>query len=164
MTDQGTQYAGFINAELEREIARRDSANTRAGAALTSATGLVTLVLALFAVLLGKDSLATGWAKVFIAGAVLALLAAGGCAVAAIRPRAEGVVSTRTLRKLIGDEHWKDTEVTARNQTARMVIDRIDEMRGVSTAKGKWLLAAAILQLVAIGALAVSTLIIALRK
>jgi hypothetical protein len=160
VTDQGTQYAAFIDTELEREIARRDSAHTRAGAALTGATGLVTLVLALFAVFLGKEALVTGWAKVFIAGAVLALLAAGGCAVAAIRPRAEDVVSTKTLRTLLGEEHWKDTEASARNQTARMVIDRIDEMRSVSTAKGKWLLAAAILQLVAVGALAVCTLIV----
>jgi hypothetical protein len=86
LTDQGKQYAAFIDAELQREIDRRDSANARAGSALTGATGLVTLVLAVFAVFLGKESLVTGWAKVFIAAAVLALLAAGGCAVAALRP------------------------------------------------------------------------------
>jgi hypothetical protein len=159
VTDQGTQYAAFIDAELEREIARRESANTRAGAALTRATGLVTLVLALFAIFLGKDSLVTGWAKGFIAGAVVVLLAAGACAVVAIRPQPEDVVGTETLRTLLTD-HWTDTETSARNQTARMVVDRIDELRSVTTAKGKWLLAAAILQLVAVGALATSTLIV----
>jgi hypothetical protein len=161
VTDQGTQYTAYIAAELEREIARRDSANTRAAAALTGATGLVTLVLALFAVFLGKDVLLTGGAKVFIVVAVLALLMAGGCAVAAIRPRGEDLISTKTLRTLI-DDQWMDTEPSARNQTARLVIDTIETLRLGSTSKGKWLLAAAILQLVAVSALAVSTVIVVL--
>jgi hypothetical protein len=48
------QYAEFIKEELKAEVARRGSINTRAGTAVTGSVGLVTLVLAAFAVLIEK--------------------------------------------------------------------------------------------------------------
>ena len=58
--DQGSEYADFIKEELASEVGRRDAVNSRAGAAITSATGLVTLVLAVVAITKGKDYVLTG--------------------------------------------------------------------------------------------------------
>ncbi len=52
--DQGKTYSAFIEAQLKAENDLRASVTARANSALTGATGLVTLVLAVFAVFLGK--------------------------------------------------------------------------------------------------------------
>ena len=54
--DQGKEYSAFLQERLRSEDKRRESVTTRAGAALTGATGLVTLVLAVFAVSSAKTS------------------------------------------------------------------------------------------------------------
>jgi len=72
------QYAEFIKEELKAEVARRGSINTRAGTAVTGSVGLVTLVLAVFAVLIEKDSFLSGSAKT---SSLIALLGAAASAV-----------------------------------------------------------------------------------
>lgn len=86
MSDQGTQYAAFIEAQLKAENDLRSSIDSRAASALTASTGIVTLVLAVFAVLIKKDFTLTGSAKIFLAGALMALLAAAICALLALQP------------------------------------------------------------------------------
>lgn len=118
MSDQGTEYANFISAQLEAENDRRTSVNTRAGAALTGATGLVTLVLAVFAVFIPNQHIVlSGWAKGSLAVALFALLACAFCAVMAGLPWRSRVTDLPTINQMV-DEHWEDDEVDARNVTA----------------------------------------------
>ncbi|BBX97204.1 hypothetical protein AWC15_09630 [Mycobacterium lacus] len=63
--------------ELDREYDRRDRLNTRSATAITSATTLVTVSLAVVAVLKGQHFTVSGVLKVgSLLGAVLLLLAA----------------------------------------------------------------------------------------
>ena len=91
--DQGKEFAAFVDAELKAEQDRRASVNTRAGTALTGSTALVTLVLAVFAVFVGRNFTLSGWARAFLAIALVFLLLAAICAVVAGVPWASGVPS-----------------------------------------------------------------------
>jgi uncharacterized membrane protein len=77
MSDGGKQYAAFIESEVKAENDRHASINTRAAAALTGAAGLVTVVLAVLAVLADENFILSGWAKGWLVAALVALLGAG---------------------------------------------------------------------------------------
>ena len=157
MCDQGTTYTEFVRAELQAENERRKSVNDRAGSALTSAGGLVTLVLAVFTVLTGTETVVlAGPAKRFLAAALLALLACGFCAVMAGLPWRFDVADAGTLQAMI-DAHWGDDEVDARNITADLNTRVMLSLRSGTAIKVRFLMGAAACQLIAIGALAACT-------
>jgi hypothetical protein len=77
MDEQGSEWVAFIAKELDREYDRRDRLNTRSATAITSATTLVTLSLAVMAVLKGQHLVVSGALKVgSLLGALVLLLAA----------------------------------------------------------------------------------------
>ncbi|NTY58731.1 hypothetical protein [Mycolicibacterium sphagni] len=158
--ERGTQFAAFLEAELKREIDRRDSINTRAIAALTGATGLATLVLALFAVVIGKDATINGAAKILMMVAVLALLAASGFALVAARPRKNYVIGVETLEEIITPKIWGLFEPHARHQTSRLIIEQIKDLRPETLTRGRRLIASAALQVVAVLFLGLSTIVV----
>lgn len=159
--EQGAQYAAFIDGELKRENDRRSSLIARASTAVTASAGLVTLVLALFAVVIGKDATITGSAKIGVTVAVVALLVSAICALEAGRPRKKlDQTAVTTLRTLIDDDNWKAHEVDARWQTANITIEQISDLREGSKTRGKLLRAAGILQVVAVAALGFSTVVV----
>ncbi len=158
--DQGKQYAAFIEAELKAENDRRTSVNTRAATALTGATGLVTLVLAVIAVFAGKDFILPGPAKISLAVAVLALLAAAVCAVIAGFPIRAKVTSRKQLQEFLKEPRWKDEEVDARNWTAQANLDVIKAVRYGTELKFRWLMVAGALQVLAVLGLVICTLLV----
>jgi hypothetical protein len=60
MDEQGSEWVAFIAKELDREYDRRDRLNTRSATAITSATTLVTVALAVVAVLKGQHLVVSG--------------------------------------------------------------------------------------------------------
>jgi hypothetical protein len=159
--DQGKQYAAFIEAELAAETDRRASVNTRAAAALTGAAGLVTLVLAVFAVLVGKDFVLSGHAKDYLFKALIALLLAAIAALLAGIPWTTSRPSPESLRSFLNvpgteeeqgerKQSWRNSEVTARNFTSQANVDAIEALRPGTTIKSFFLLIAALLQVVAV--------------
>lgn len=157
MADQGTVYAEFIKAELQAENERRKSVNDRAGSALMAAGGLVTLVLAVFTALTGTETLIlSSAAKTYLAAALLALLACAFCAVMAGLPWRFRVTDAGTLRAMT-NEHWGDDEIDARNVTADLNSQVLLSLRRGTSIKVGFLIAAAVCQMVAIGALALCT-------
>lgn len=157
--DQGKQYAAFIDAQLKAEYDRRDSVNSRAGSALTGAAGLVTVVLAVFAVFLGKDPVLTGFAKISLGAAVILLLFAAAAAVMASYPWAINTAEPDSLRSLIEDNQWwGGTETSARNITSGMNLDTIKELRRGTSIKFFFLMAALALQVLAVLGLVACTL------
>ena len=155
--DQGTQYAKFIEAELKAENDRRDSVNTRAGAALTSAGGLVTFVLAVFAILVGKDFVLVGCAKIYLVGALFALLGSAFCAVMAGLPWRFDVATPETLFKMVDQERWGDDEDDARCHTAYANVVVLSSLRAGTSIKVRYLIGAGVCQMVAVTALALCT-------
>ena len=163
--ERGTQYTAFIEAELKREGERRDSVNTRAVSAVTGSTALATLVLAVFAVMIGKDAIVHGPAKISIAVAVIALLLASGCAVQAARTRTSELISICNLEVLLTEQHWiKDNEPNARYHSCKYMIEEIRLLRGGTSKRGNWLRRSAVLQLVAVAALAFSVIFVAFTQ
>ncbi|MCX2929265.1 hypothetical protein ORI20_03190 [Mycobacterium sp. CVI_P3] len=157
MSDQGKQYAAFIEAELKAEYDRRNGTNTRAAGALTGATGFVTLVLAVYAVLLHKDFTLSGAAKCWLISALMALLGAGILAVAAGLPWRYKATAPATLRYFLR-ESWEDSEVTARGRTAYCNMVVLHSLRLGNQIKTAFLIGAAVAQVVAIFSLALSVL------
>lgn len=159
MSDQGKQYAAFIEAELKAEHDRRASVNTRAAAALTGSAGLVTLVLAVFAVLVGKDFTLSGCAKLWLVVALAALLGGGLFAVLAGLPWRYKATKPATLHYFLGPS-WGDSEVTARGRTAYCNAVVIESLRRGNRIKTGLLIAAAVSQAIAIFALVCCTIVV----
>jgi hypothetical protein len=159
MADQGTEYARFIEAQLEYEYDRRDAVNSRSATAITSATGLVTITLVVIAVLKGKDFTLHGGALIALFIAFLGLLVSAVMGVLGGMNWPFPVTSVSTMSLMVGD-HWRDSEVTARGVAAFCNVKTINALRAGTNIKYRFLLAAAIAQVVAILALGVSALIV----
>ena len=145
---------------LAAEHARRDSVNERSSKTLTSARALVTLTLAVFAVLLGKDFILSGWAKTFVVAALACLLVSAICSVVAGFPWTMTRTKYSTLEAMLR-KRWGDTEVTARGATAFANLQAIKSLRPGTDKKFKFLLAAGILQILAIASLVAATICVA---
>jgi hypothetical protein len=169
VSEVGKEWASFIEKQLQAEEARRSSVVTRGGAAVASAAGLVTLVLALFAVFLGKDFQTSGVVAIALGVAVLALLASAVCGVVIVSPWKYGYSKIPSLREMtqspgdpgrsVDDDapSWETSEEEARRATAEANVDAIEALKSGTDTQVKWLTAAAISQLVAVAALVVAT-------
>jgi Na+/melibiose symporter-like transporter len=158
--EQGAQFAAYIQEELTQEYSRRESVNSRAAAAITSATGLVTVVLAVIAVLKGKDFTLTGWALRMLFLGVFGLLAAAVLAVLAGMTWGYKVTDISTLRQIVGPR-WRTTEVTARSTVAQFSVKTIATLRYGNGIKFRLLLASGFCQVAALLALGATALIAA---
>jgi hypothetical protein len=155
--DQGKQYASFVEQQLKAEHDRRDSVNTRAGTALTGSAGLVTLVLAVFAVLIGKDFVLSGLARYSLGFALLMLLFAAASAVIAGYPWKSKIVSPGTLEGFLA-KRWKNTETRARNVTSMANVEAIRTLRKGTSIKFTFLMSAAVLPVLAVFGLVICTM------
>ncbi|MCV6972013.1 hypothetical protein [Mycobacterium bohemicum] len=145
-------YSAFIEAELRAEKDSRDSVNSRAATAVTSATALITLALAVIGVLVGKDRTFPACAQPFLLLSLAFLLGAGACAVAAGFPWRQRFVKARTLNKML-DAHRTDSEEDARYTVAYCNMVVLVSLRSGTTIKTRFLLVSAIFQILAIAAL-----------
>ncbi|OYN78902.1 hypothetical protein [Mycolicibacterium sphagni] len=153
--DHGSEVAAFIQGQLAFEQARQDSLTSRAGAALTGTTGVVTLVLAVGAYFVGNK--ASGIALVVLSLAVGALLASAVCAVVANLPWRAAVIDTHSMREIL-TERWPAQEFTAQVSAAN--VESIERLRVGSDNKARWLLFAVVWQAIALGALLLCALIV----
>ncbi|MCV6968315.1 hypothetical protein [Mycobacterium bohemicum] len=156
----GEPYAAFIEAQLAAELARRDSVNTRAATVLTSAVGLVTLALAVIAVLRGKDFVLNGGAKAWLVVALLFLCASALCAVGAGFPWTMKLVEPRTLYAMV-DDHWTDSDDDARNAAAYANVVTIESLQPGTKTKTWLFLTAGAAQILAVIALAICVALVA---
>jgi hypothetical protein len=154
MSDQGKEYADFIAAQLKSENDRRDNINSRATAAVVGASGVVTVVLAVFAVLIHKDFTLEGCAKDYLEVALGALLVGAILAVVAGIPMHYKLPASKFMEQMLNKPHWKDSPVAARNITAYSNLVVIDSLRPANRAK-TWILVGAyacqVLGIVALG-------------
>lgn len=152
MSAQGETYAAFIAAELAREHDRREKIDTRAAAAVGGASGLVTIAVAGLAVVRGKDATIGGGAATFAALTIAAFLISAVLAVLAGLPRRYDAVGATTMSAML-DGHWKDSEVTARNNTAYLHVRAVTSLREINRAKSVLLVASLAAQALAVACL-----------
>lgn len=152
--EQGSEYAAYLRTELDREHARRETVDSRAGIALTGAAGLLTLGLAAVAVVKGQNyrvhGVETAW--LFVAVALL-LLAAVLAVLAGVNWKYQ-VLTADAMGSML-NEHWTDTETTARSITAQANLRSLASLRVGTNIKSRFLLCAFVTQTAAIAALAV---------
>lgn len=158
-SEQGTEYAAWVASQLQREYDRRDSVNSRAGAAVTSATGLVTLELAIVAFARGDKYIGSGSVLAAVVVAVLLLLLSAVAAVVAGLPWRYTVLDAGSITEML-TTHWVDTEVRARNTTAFFNLDELAGLRNGNSVKTRWLKWSFIGQTAAIAALSVGVVLI----
>ena len=151
--DVGKRYWSFIEAELRAEVDRRNLAIGRSTSAMTAATGLVTLFLAVAAVLLGKDFVLTNvWAQSLMIATVVALLLSAVCAVMGAFPRKYDAPSSEMLDEMV-ETNWGDAEVEAERVTAYANVKAIESLRKSTAIGVRYLIAAGVLQIAAVAAL-----------
>jgi hypothetical protein len=150
MSTSGAEiYAAFIEAELKAENDRRESLHTRAAAIAASSAGLITLALGVFGLLIGKNHEFPDIAKPFFVSAVVCLLAAGACAVAAQFPLDQHFVKDRTLDRMLNVRRL-DSEETARDAVAYINAVGLLSLRSGTTWKAWLVFASGVSQIFAI--------------
>ena len=148
MSDQGSTYAGFVVAELDRELKRRETINGRAMTTVTSSAGIVTLSVAAASWgKLGGAPLPVDRIPLVLAGA--AFLIAALLAVTASLGWSYEVASLRTLDEMF-HEGWTDTETTARNECSRLNLSSLATLRRGNDWKMRILTTAQVVQCLAI--------------
>jgi hypothetical protein len=168
--DQGKQYAAFIEAELKAENDRRESLNNRAASTLTGTAAFFTLSVAAIAVFAGKDFVVTGSAKSMLARALVILFLAAIFAGVAQLPTTGSAITAKSMRSFLeeptskGKQGWTNTEVRARNFTARANVRAIESMRTGTNVKGSFLLLAVIFQILALFLLGLCVFAVAATK
>jgi hypothetical protein len=163
-SEQGSQFAAFVEQELAEEYSRRESVTTRASVAITTSTGLVTVVRAVIAVVKGKDFTLKGWPLGTLVVALIFLLGAAVLAVTANMPwKAYKVAAIDDLRKLL-DSHWKDTETDARSAVAQARIRTIETLRKSTPTRFRWLLASAWCQVGAVVFLGITAVTVVVQQ
>jgi hypothetical protein len=161
MTTSGTEvYGAFIEAELKIESDRRASVDGRAATFVTSSAALITLALAVFG-LLGKTHQFPDVAKPFFAAAVICLLAAGACAVAAVFPRGQRCVTDRTLSTMLVHHH-ADPEDVARYAVASINATSLVSLRNGTKKKAVLVFASGFGQIFAMLAIGVCVWLVVL--
>ncbi|MBS0338421.1 MAG: hypothetical protein JSS40_16795 [Proteobacteria bacterium] len=162
--DQGREWVEFIGKELDREYTRRDTINTRSAASITSATALVTISLAVIAVIRGEHYTVglPAW-KVWLLGAALVCLltaAIFGILAGATASRFR-IASTKDMTRMLSAELWGYHRIDARNETAKLNIKAIRTLRAGNTAKFRFLVLALFAQALGVlllGAFAVAVI------
>ncbi|SLJ23276.1 Uncharacterised protein [Mycobacteroides abscessus subsp. abscessus] len=142
--DQGVEWSNFINRELDREYTRRDTVNTRAAAAATSATALITVTLAVLGIAKGAHYVIEGLElQALLATAILLLFVA---VVLGISAGAVGgaftVAAEADLRSMLSAQRWSSNNIDARYYTADLNIIAIKTLREGTSRKYHYLVTA----------------------
>ncbi len=163
MTSGSEIYAAFIEAELKAESERRESVHTRAATFVTSSTGLITLSLGVFGLLIGSNHEIPDLAKPFFVAAVICLLAAGGLAVAAVFPLDQQYVADRTISRML-DAHRADSEADARDAVAYINAVGLLSLRRGTTTKAVLLFASGVSQIFAMCAIGICVWVVVVAR
>jgi hypothetical protein len=160
--DQGREWVGFIVKELDREYTRRDLINSRSAGSITSATALVTVALAVVAVVKGEHYTVAGALHVWLlVGALLFLL---GAAVLSILAGAVGgsfhLAAVGDMNRMLGLELWGIDDIDARYYTAQLNVLAIKTLRSGNTLKYRFLVLALTAQALGIFVLGIFAVVV----
>lgn len=153
MAEQGTTYAAFIEAELKLEYERRTALDARGLAIVTSSSAVITLLLAVAGVFLGKDFKLAPTAKGAVIVSLFLFLIAALFGLLANRARLYELTHTDTLTEMT-QGHWTDDEADARNVCCTRNVITLKSLRRGNNDKSDQVMVGFVMQLTAIAALA----------
>jgi hypothetical protein len=158
----GEVYAELLADLLTAENTRKASIEQRGVTVITTAGTLVSLLVALSALLLGSGSrvaFPTGSRWLLIA-AIAAFLVAAGFGLAANTPRAYSALSTADLDRIIADFSWSADKEEAVHLIATRRVAELKIAREKNQNKAKYVQKAIICQVIGVGLVAVSIVIV----
>jgi hypothetical protein len=165
-SEQGVVYASFIKDQLKAEMDRRASLDDRGAKLQQSASVTVGLFVTALGVLLGKDQRLAGVGLGLFASTVVLLVLSFLGGVVTTRLIKYEVAKPQTLARMLGRDHWKDSEATSRNNTAWLDVLTLQRMRPGNDFKAAALLVGiatqgfgVLLGVVTFGAVAAGTLL-----
>lgn len=128
-SDQGSVYTAFIEEQLKAELSRRTSLDERGSKLQQSASVTLGLFAAALGMLLGKDQhLAGAGLTMFVVTVALLVVSFLGGVVTTVLFRYR-MATPSTLKKMLGPEHWMDTEVTSRNYAGWLNVTTLERLR-----------------------------------
>jgi hypothetical protein len=161
----GAAYSELIAEQLAEERSRKASLEARGLSVITTSGVLVTLVLGLAAIVTQAATFKLPEAAnrlLVFAGALFVLAAVGGIGVNFPMPYREvGVTALRRLTEL----HWWNNKVApARRRTAEARINVLAAARSANVWKVRFLLAALVLEVLAVVTLAASASVVLMTR
>lgn len=162
--DHGTVYLAYVEKQLVSERERFGNLDNKGAALITSSGTLVTLVLAVSALVTSRASFQLNGANIVLAVVALTLFVLAAIAGLITNwTRNYEVPSADTLDDLWKvKKYWKRAEPAARNTVIRWDINTIRTLRAVNNRKAKWVAAGRIVQILAtvfLAALSVGALV-----
>jgi hypothetical protein len=157
--DDGNVYAAYIQSLLDHEQDRKTALEAKAAAVITTSGALVTLLFGLVAVVTGTKNFklpqaSHGW---LIAAVLLFVVATGlGIATANV-PVPYGRASFKLDRL---QQAWSQPASAARANVAKAQLLLIPIAAGKNDLKAKFVVSAALAELLALGALAIAVIFI----
>lgn len=154
----GDVYGQILADLLISENTRKASIEQRGITVITTAGGLVSLLLALSALLLGSNStaiLAAGSRWLLIA-AIVAFIVAAGFGLAANTPHEYSALSIDDLDRMIADYSWSADKEEAALLIAQRRVKELKISRILNNKKAKYVQRAIVAQVVGVGLVAAS--------
>jgi hypothetical protein len=160
VSDQGKNYAAFIENELKAERDRRTAYDSRGQSLVTTSGALVTLLGGLAALVRTSTVVRLPTpALITVSIALILFVCAAACGIIAGWNRHYAVATVTTMQRMTID-HWKDEEVDARNNVARVQLRTVDTLRKANEFKVQWVSIGLVVQVAALTVLAVAVTIV----
>lgn len=142
--DGGEVYGDYIREELDRQLARKTSFETRGLSVITTAGTLVTLLFALATLSTREEQtfVLPRTAQIILVISVVCFLVAIAAALATNLPVAYKHVLPSELRTAV-KESWDDSASVARRRVAHTRVDALESARKLNGVKA-WILFGAI--------------------
>ncbi|GIF22277.1 hypothetical protein BJ973_002601 [Actinoplanes tereljensis] len=154
MSNPGNIYFDFIEQELTAERARMSSLDSRSASIVASSVTLAGLIG------IGGALASPGVIRQNVVSSILLTCAIGAFVCASLlgilsgRRRLLKAISDETLKDMISDQHWTDSEELAQRAVAFVKVQTICSIRASNANRGKILTAALIAQIAALALVA----------
>jgi hypothetical protein len=147
----GSAIRNLIQDQLAQERSLKDSLESRASVVIASAGTLVTLLLALVALVSKPDPSSFPVASRFLIGAAIAgFLLAATLAILAIRPREYAVVDVQSLREMASSQAYDAPASVGEPKIALAQVQLIEKTRLGNRRKARFLMRAVLAEMVAV--------------
>ncbi len=148
-------YSAFIKEQLEEQEARKLSLEQRGHSVITTSGTLVTLLLALATVVLGKEAAWSTAAEAFLYAALACFVIAAGTAILTNAPMFYYTVRPEVLRNAVRDK-WQDPFSVAEQRVAATRANLLQTAKRLNDYKAYALIGAMGFEVLAVIFIAVS--------
>jgi hypothetical protein len=156
----GIVYRELIEQQVQEESARKNSFEQRGITVITSTGAFVSLVFGIGAIATAQHLQASGPSRAVLAVAVLAFAGAAACAIIVNLPMRYLDATNDQMWEWASRRLWNLRAGSARRRAARLRVKVVIRARDRNRLKGRWLIAAMVLEVLAILLIAIAVILI----